>query len=97
MLGLIGGYAVRDDAIQFNPVRDVQRLPLPERKTSILTPPQIAGIRELMEHWREDQSDGPQAKLPGTHRRDGHHARHVGARGSASVCDAGTWISPPHR
>lgn len=59
VLGLICGFAVRDDAIPFNPVRDVQRLPLPEKKTSILTPAQIAGIRELMEHWREDQSDGP--------------------------------------
>lgn len=59
VLGLICGYAVRDDAIPFNPVRDVRRLPLPEKKTSILTPAQIAGIRELMEHWREDQSDGP--------------------------------------
>lgn len=59
VLGLICGFAVRDDAIPFNPVRDVQRLPLPEKKTSILTPAQIAGIRELMEHWRQDQRDGP--------------------------------------
>lgn len=59
VLGLICGHVVRDDAIPFNPVRDVQRLPLPEKKTSIRTPAQIAGIRELMEHWREDQSDGP--------------------------------------
>jgi integrase len=59
VLGLICGFAVRDDAIPFNPVRDVQRLPLPGKKTSILTPAQITGIRHLMLHWREGRSDGP--------------------------------------
>ena len=32
VLGLICGYAVRDDAIPRNPVRDVQRLPMPDKK-----------------------------------------------------------------
>lgn len=59
VLGLVCGYAVRDDAIPFNPVRDVQRLPLPEKKTAVLTAPQIAGIRELMERWREESGMGP--------------------------------------
>lgn len=52
VLGLVCGYAVRDDAIPFNPVRDVQRLPMPEKKTAVLTSAQITGIRELMEAWR---------------------------------------------
>lgn len=62
--GLICRYAVRDDAIPFNPVRDMQRLPLPEKKTSILTPAQIAGIRELMEHRRKTRLTG-RARTPG--------------------------------
>jgi hypothetical protein len=59
VLGQICGYAVRDDAIRYDPVRDVQRLPLGEKKTSILTPAQIAGIRELMQHWRDKSTNGP--------------------------------------
>ena len=43
VLGLICGYAVRDDAIPRNPVRDVQRLPMPEKKTSNETPMMISG------------------------------------------------------
>ncbi len=59
VLGLVCGYAVRDDAIPSNPVRDVQRLPQPPKKTSILTPDQVAGVRGLMERWREHSGMGP--------------------------------------
>lgn len=38
VLGLICGFTVRDDAIPFNPVRDVQRLPLPEKKSRRRSP-----------------------------------------------------------
>ncbi|MGJ0203038.1 tyrosine-type recombinase/integrase [Leucobacter sp. gxy201] len=58
VFNMICAFAVRDDAIPFNPVRDVQRLPLPPKKTSILTPEQIAGIRELMAHWQEIRKRG---------------------------------------
>lgn len=44
VLSLICGFAVRDDAIPTNPVRDVSRLPTPPKKTSVLTPAQIDGI-----------------------------------------------------
>lgn len=46
VLSLICGFAVRDDAIPTNPVRDVTRLPTPEKKTAMLTPQQIEAIRE---------------------------------------------------
>lgn len=59
VLSLICGFAVRDDAIRTNPVRDVTRLPTPQKKTAILTPEQIIVIRELMTHWREDDGMGP--------------------------------------
>lgn len=59
VLGLICGYAVRDDAIPRNPVRDVQRLPMPEKKTSVLTSEQVIAIRELMHEWRATSRSGP--------------------------------------
>lgn len=59
VLGLVCGYAVRDDALPRNPVRDVQRLPRSAKKTFVLSPEQIMAVRELMEHWREDGGMGP--------------------------------------
>lgn len=59
VLSLICGFAVRDDAIRTNPVRDVTRLPTPQKKTAILTAEQIVVVRELMTHWREDEGMGP--------------------------------------
>lgn len=47
---LICGFAVRDDALPTNPVRDVTRLPAPPKKTAMLTPEQISAIRDLMTH-----------------------------------------------
>lgn len=98
VLGLICGYAVRDDAIPFNPVRDVQRLPLPEKKTSILTPDQIAGIRELMTHWREDRHDGPRpdyrALIDGMDIMLGTSAR-VGECIGLRRCDVDITTAPP--
>lgn len=58
VLSLLCGYAVRDDALDRNPVRDVQRLPTAPRKKSALTTPQIIGIRELMQQWRVTRDDG---------------------------------------
>lgn len=59
MLSLICGYAVRDDALDRNPVRDVQRLPTSPKKQSVLTPDQIRGIRHLMNGWKLHRADGP--------------------------------------
>lgn len=59
VLSLICGYAVRDDAMPHNPVRDVQRMPTPTKKTSALAPEQIRGVRELMQVWREKGARGP--------------------------------------
>ncbi len=59
VLSLVCGYAVRDDALDRNPVRDVQRLPTAPRKESALSTAQIIGIRELMEQWRVTRDDGP--------------------------------------
>lgn len=59
VLSLICGYAVRDDALPLNPVRDVQRLPTPEKKLSVLTPQQISAVRELMRNWRRTAASGP--------------------------------------
>ena len=59
VLSLVCGYAVRDDALVQNPVRDVQRLPMSPRKESALTPTQITGIRGRMQVWRVTRDDGP--------------------------------------
>jgi integrase len=53
VLSLVCGYAVRDDALVGNPVRDLQRLPTTPKKESALTTEQINKIRQLM------QEDGP--------------------------------------
>jgi integrase len=98
VLGLVCGYAVRDDAIPFNPVRDVQRLPLPEKKTTVLTPPQIVAIRELMEHWREDSGMGPRpnyrALIDGMDIMLGTSAR-VGECIGLRRCDVDMTTNPP--
>lgn len=57
--GLICGYAVRDDAIPRIPVRDVQRLPMPEKKASVLAATQVSEIRDLMHRWRATGHPGP--------------------------------------
>ncbi|MCU1418839.1 MAG: integrase [Mycetocola sp.] len=59
VLSLVCGYAVRDDVLDRNPVRDVQRLPMAPRKETPLSTTQIIGIRELMEQWRITRDDGP--------------------------------------
>lgn len=48
VMSLVCGYAVRDDAMVGNPVRDVQRLPTTPKKESTLTPKQINAIRDLI-------------------------------------------------
>ena len=59
VLSLVCGYAVRDDAMVANPVRDVQRLPTTPKKESVLTTEQLTSIRELMQQWRVTREDGP--------------------------------------
>ncbi len=59
VLSLVCGYAVRDDALERNPVRDVQRLPTSPKKESALTREQINGIRDRMQQWRVTRDDGP--------------------------------------
>jgi integrase len=59
VLSLVCGYAVRDDAMRSNPVRDVQRLPTTQKKESTLTTEQLNGIRELMQDWQVTRADGP--------------------------------------
>jgi integrase len=98
VLGQICGYAVRDDAIRYNPVRDVQRLPLAEKKTSILTPAQISDIRELMQHWRESPANGPRpdyrALIDGMDIMLGTSAR-VGECIGLRRCDVDMTTAPP--
>lgn len=59
VLSLVCGYAVRDDALERNPVRDVQRLPTSPKKESALTPKQVNAIRDFMQEWRVERDDGP--------------------------------------
>ncbi len=47
-----------------NPVRDARRLPLPEKKTVVLTAGQLSAVRELMRGWRSgDGSSGPRPNV----------------------------------
>ena len=52
------------EILTFNPVRDARRLPLPEKKTSVLTPRQLARVQELIRSWRADSDHhGPRPRV----------------------------------
>lgn len=51
------------EVLTFNPVRDARRLPLPEKKTSKLTPPQLVVVRTLMRSWRAGTGHGPRPNV----------------------------------
>lgn len=59
VLGLVCAHAVRDDAMPSNPMRGIQRLPRPPKKTSVLSATQVAALRGLMLGWREQPPSGP--------------------------------------
>lgn len=46
-----------------NPVRDARRLPLPEKKTSVLTPAQLLVVQGLIRGWRADEGHGPRPNV----------------------------------
>ena len=98
VLSLICGFAVRDDAMLTNPVRDVTRLPTPEKKTAMLTPEQVPAIRELMTRWREDSGMGPRpnwrALVDGMDIMLGTSAR-VGECIGLRRCDVEITTAPP--
>lgn len=47
VLSLICQTGIEYDILAFNPVRDARRLPLPEKKTSVLTPEQLLLVQPL--------------------------------------------------
>ncbi|GAA4186994.1 site-specific integrase [Gryllotalpicola kribbensis] len=98
VLSLICGFAVRDDAIPTNPVRDVTRLPTPEKKTAMLTPQQIEAIRDLMTRWRKTKGMGPRpnwrALVDGMDIMLGTSAR-VGECIGLRRCDVDMTTAPP--
>lgn len=98
VLSLICGFAVREDAIPTNPVRDVTRLPTPPKKTAMLTPEQIEAIRELMTYWRETDGMGPRpnwrALVDGMDIMLGTSAR-VGECIGLRRCDVNMTTAPP--
>jgi integrase len=51
------------DILSFNPVRDARRLPLPEKKTSVLTPEQLLHVQRLIRGWRKDEGYGPRPNV----------------------------------
>lgn len=98
VLSLICAFAVRDDAIRTNPVRDVTRLPTPQKKTAILTAEQIVVVRDLMTHWREGDGMGPRpnwrALVDGMDIMLGTSAR-VGECIGLRRCDVDMTTAPP--
>lgn len=51
------------DVLTSNPVRDARRLPLPDKKTSMLTPAQLIVVQRLMHAWRLDDGRGPRPNV----------------------------------
>ncbi|WP_271983574.1 tyrosine-type recombinase/integrase [Pseudoclavibacter terrae] len=58
VLQLICSHAVRRAALTVNPVREVQRLPGGDRRTSALSAEQWHGVVQLLRAWRQDQRGG---------------------------------------
>jgi integrase len=54
MLSQICATGIEHGVLEFNPVRDAKALPVPPKKESVLTPDQLALIRELVRSWRTD-------------------------------------------
>ncbi|TSD62416.1 tyrosine-type recombinase/integrase [Aeromicrobium piscarium] len=44
--------AIEHEVLMHNPVRDTRRLPLPEKKESVLTPGQLLIVQDLIRGWR---------------------------------------------
>lgn len=51
------------DVLVSNPVRDARRLPLPEKKTSVLTPEQLIVVQRLIHAWRLEDRRGPRPNV----------------------------------
>lgn len=51
------------EILTFNPVRDARRLPLPEKKTSVLSPTQLILVQRLIRTWRTDTGYGPRPNV----------------------------------
>jgi integrase len=64
MLSQICATGIDQGVLEFNPVRDAKALPVPPKKESILTPDQLAVVRELVRSWRADGTGhGPRPNL----------------------------------
>lgn len=63
VLSLICQTGIEYDILAFNPVRDARRLPLPEKKTSVLTPEQLLLVQRLIRAWRKDSGYGPRPNV----------------------------------
>lgn len=55
--------AIEHEVLTHNPVRAARRLPMPEKKESVLTPAQIWEVRRLMRAWRADSGYGPRPNV----------------------------------
>lgn len=54
---------IEHGVLAFNPVRDARPLPLPPKKESVLTPPQLEVIRTLIRGWRIGGKYGPRPNV----------------------------------
>lgn len=52
ILNQVCATAVRQDVLPLNPMRDIERLPMPPKKQSYLTPAQLTALRGLIRAWR---------------------------------------------
>ncbi|GLU89684.1 tyrosine-type recombinase/integrase [Agromyces sp. NBRC 114283] len=63
VLSMICQTGIEYDILAFNPVRDARRLPLPEKKTAVLTPEQLLLVQRLIRTWRKDSRYGPRPNV----------------------------------
>ncbi|TAM71343.1 MAG: integrase [Microbacteriaceae bacterium] len=55
---------IEHEVLTANPIRDARRLPLPEKKESVLSPEQVILVRQLIRAWRVDgDSFGPRPNV----------------------------------
>lgn len=53
VLSMVCTTGIEHEVLTVNPVRDTRRLPMPEKKESVLTPEQLIVVRDLMREWRK--------------------------------------------
>jgi integrase len=63
VLSQVCATGIEYEILTTNPVRDARRLPLPPKKTSVLSPEQLLIVQRLIRGWRATRGSGPRPNV----------------------------------